>query len=59
MRPCKLKLDEKQKRFIFFTEFFFYGHNSLLQNWKFSNKNIFRYVKDPAFCHISVQIVMC
>ena len=62
MRPCKLKLNEKQKRCIFLIDFFFFfsnGQNLLLQNWKFSNENIFRYVKNPASYHISFQIGMC
>ena len=37
-------------------EFFFIGQNLLLQNWKFSNKNFSRYVKNPFSCHISFQI---
>ena len=59
MRPCKLKLNEKQKRLVFLIGFFFNEQNLLLQNWKFSHKNIFRYVKSPASCHISFQIGMC
>ena len=31
MRPCKLKLNEKQKRLVFLNEFIFNGQNLLLQ----------------------------
>ena len=38
---------------------FFNGQNLLLQQWKFSNKNFFRYVKNHVSCYISLQIGMC
>ena len=38
--------------------FFLNGQNLLLQNWKFSKKNVFRYVKNSFSCHISFQIGM-
>ena len=58
--PCKLKLNQKQKRLYYIIiEFFFRGPNLLLQDWKFSNKNFSRYVKNPFSCRISFQIRMC
>ena len=38
MRPCKLKLNEKQKRLVLLNEFIFNEQNLLLQHWKFFNK---------------------
>ena len=58
MRPHKLKLNEKQKRLVFFNEFIFNGQNLLLYHWKFSNKNFFRYVNTPFSGHISFLIGM-
>ena len=57
MRPCKLKLNEKQKRLSFLIELFFNEQKLLLQNWKFSNKNVFCYVKNPFSCHIRLECV--
>ena len=59
MRPCELKLNEKQQRLSFLIKFLFNRQYLLLQNWKFSNKNVFRYVKNPFSFHISFQIGMC
>ena len=35
MSPCKLKLNEKQKRLEFLNEIIFDGQNFLFQRWKF------------------------
>ena len=59
MRPCKLKVNEKQKRLSLLIEFLLSGQNLLLQHWKFYNKNFVCYVKNPFSCHISFQIEMC
>ena len=58
MRPYKLKLNQKQKRLYILIESFFSGQNRLLQHWKFSNKNFFRYIENPFSCHIIFQIGM-
>ena len=42
MRPCKLKLNEKQKRLSLLIDFILSEKDLLLQHWKFSNKNFHR-----------------
>ena len=59
MRPCKLKLNEKQRRLSLIIEFILSGESLVLQHWKFSNKSFVRYVIRTLFPVISVFRMEC